>query len=77
MYYDEKMIDGILHWRGTPNGEWRPLTVEMLTRKLTESRAQYERLSNLVTKLREMNAKYMPNMFAKERAKIVEEMSTI
>ena len=24
MYYDEKMIDGVLHCRTTPDGEWRP-----------------------------------------------------
>lgn len=23
MYYEEKLIDGILHWRGTPDGEWQ------------------------------------------------------
>lgn len=22
MYYEEKIIDGILYWRGTPDGEW-------------------------------------------------------
>jgi hypothetical protein len=25
MYYDEKMIDGVLHCRYTPDGEWRPV----------------------------------------------------
>lgn len=23
MYYEEKLIDGILHWRDTPDGEWQ------------------------------------------------------
>ena len=22
MYYEERMINGILHWRGTPDGAW-------------------------------------------------------
>lgn len=22
MYHEQKIINGILHWRGTPNGEW-------------------------------------------------------
>lgn len=25
MYYDECVIDGKLHWRNTPKGEWQPL----------------------------------------------------
>ena len=26
MFYEESMINGILHFRGTPTGEWRPVT---------------------------------------------------
>lgn len=31
MYYEEKLIDGVLHWRCTPDGEWRPMSPEKLT----------------------------------------------
>ena len=40
MYYDEKVIDGILHCRGTPKGEWRPVSSDELNRKLIECKAQ-------------------------------------
>lgn len=29
MYYEEKLIDGVLHWRGTPDGEWQTMSQEM------------------------------------------------
>lgn len=38
MYYEEKIIDGVLHTRGTPNGEWIPCTVEQLTNMLMKAR---------------------------------------
>ena len=31
MFYQEKMIDGIMHFRTDPNGEWRPYTLESLS----------------------------------------------
>lgn len=34
MYYEEEVIDNILHWRGTPDGEWIPKTLEELTNEL-------------------------------------------
>ena len=34
MYHEEKEIDGVLHWRGTPDGEWTPYTDKQLTAKL-------------------------------------------
>jgi len=32
MYYEEKIVDGILCYRGTPDGEWIPFTLEELSR---------------------------------------------
>jgi hypothetical protein len=37
MYHAEKIINGILHWRGTPDGEWIPYTLEQLTEKLKKA----------------------------------------
>lgn len=37
MYYSEKVISGILHFRTTPDGEWKPFTLEGLTQRLTEA----------------------------------------
>ena len=31
MYHEEKVIDGVLCWRGTPDGEWQQYTLEQLT----------------------------------------------
>ena len=36
MHYEEKVINGILHHRSTPRGEWVPFTVEQLTKKVKE-----------------------------------------
>jgi len=33
MYYEETIIDGVLHVRGTPKGEWHKLTAEEITLK--------------------------------------------
>ena len=31
MYHEERVIDGILCWRGTPDGEWIQFTPKALT----------------------------------------------
>jgi hypothetical protein len=38
MYYAEKVINGLLHYRYTPDGEWLPMTAEQLTALLLEER---------------------------------------
>lgn len=40
MFYEEKIIDGVLHWRVTPDGEWIQFTVQELTRLLVEARVK-------------------------------------
>lgn len=40
MYYEEKLICGILHWRGSPDGEWLPMSQERLTALVLELRQQ-------------------------------------
>ena len=37
MYYEEKLIDGILHWRGTPDGEWQIVPAEKLGERETNT----------------------------------------
>lgn len=34
MYHEEKVINGVLSWRGTPNGTWIQYTPEQLTKRL-------------------------------------------
>lgn len=36
MYYEERIIDGKLMCRGTPDGEWREVSLEVLTARYRE-----------------------------------------
>lgn len=40
MYYEESIIDGVLHIRSTPNGEWRKLSAEAITLKYMEAKRE-------------------------------------
>lgn len=31
VYYEDKVIDGVLHWRDALDEEWKPMSPEMLT----------------------------------------------
>ena len=33
MYYEEKMIDSLMHWRSNPDDDFRPYTLEELSRR--------------------------------------------
>ena len=49
MYYEEQVIDGVLHWRGTPVGDWRPMSAERVTAALMELRGQRARPPKMST----------------------------
>lgn len=36
MYHEEKVIDGVLSWRGTPDGKFTPYTPKALTARIVE-----------------------------------------
>lgn len=36
MYFEETMIDGVMHWRGTPTDDFRPYTLMALSARYTE-----------------------------------------
>lgn len=38
MYYEERVIDGVLHCKSSPDGDWRPISAEVLTAKIMELR---------------------------------------
>lgn len=44
MYYKEEIIDGILCWKGTPNGAWIEKTKEQLTDEIVKLKAEIYRL---------------------------------
>jgi len=50
MYYEEKIIDGVLHFRTTPNGEWFFKTASQLTETITTLRAEVESLRKDATR---------------------------
>lgn len=39
MYYEEKIINGVMHWRGSPDDEFTPYTIEELSRRYSELKA--------------------------------------
>jgi hypothetical protein len=40
MYYEETIIEGVLHVRGTPNGKWRKLSATAITLKYMEAKRE-------------------------------------
>lgn len=48
MYYEEKMIDGVLCWRGGQNDEWQPISTEGLSRRLLAADSRVADLEGLL-----------------------------
>ncbi|MDH4186826.1 MAG: hypothetical protein OEV08_07505 [Nitrospira sp.] len=38
MYYEERIVDGVLCWRGAPDDQWTPCTPKEITARLLEAR---------------------------------------
>ena len=36
MYYSEKLIEGIWHFKNSPNAEYKSMTIWMLNRKINQ-----------------------------------------
>lgn len=45
MYYQEQVINGILHYRSSPNSDWIPMSKEKLTKKVLDLK---EKINNLL-----------------------------
>lgn len=54
MYYQEKVINGVMHYRGHPNDEWKPMTVQQLTDRLVLSKLN---LNNALRELRDVTGR--------------------
>jgi len=39
MYHEEKIVDGVLHWRHSPDGDWVPYSIEELSHRLVQEQA--------------------------------------
>lgn len=51
MYKQEKIIDGVLHYKNTPDGEWKEYSKEQLTERVIKYK-------NALTKIRDWNDDY-------------------
>lgn len=58
MYYEEKLIDGYMCYRTTPNGTWHPFTLRELSlryvqvkAKLTDLRVRADEMDQQLTEL--------------------------
>lgn len=51
MYYEEKVIDGVLCWRNTPDGEWTQFKSDALTIALRAERVRSKKLEEDFEKL--------------------------
>lgn len=54
MYYEEKVIDGLLHYRMTPTGKFTPMTARNLTNALLAAREEIKKQESLLDKAKEM-----------------------
>lgn len=44
MYYQEQVINGIFHYRLSPNGDWIPMSKEELTKKYLDLKEKIKKL---------------------------------
>jgi len=44
MYHDERVINGVLHYRTSPNGTWFECSLQMLTAKVLVLKGELEML---------------------------------
>lgn len=49
MYYEEKVIDGILHHRSSPNTEFREMSKQAMTRRIIELQTNANNTPDLST----------------------------
>jgi len=46
MYYEEKIFNGILMWRNAPDGDWRQVSIEGMSQRIVQQKAEIDRLEN-------------------------------
>ena len=53
MFYEETWINGELHWRGTPTGEWIKADVEKLNVRLRDEQKRVRGLQDAYNNMRD------------------------
>jgi len=43
MYYEEKIIKGIMHYRTNPEKEWIPYTIEQISKRYEDMKENYSK----------------------------------
>lgn len=51
MYFEEKMIDGIMHYRTNPDSEFTPYDIKELSRRYEDRRDTAEQLNRRLREL--------------------------
>jgi hypothetical protein len=57
MYYEETQINGLWHWRGTPDGEWQPFDTARLQSKLLDNAVRITKLEKALRLIAEHKGK--------------------
>lgn len=51
MYREEKVINGILHWRSQPDGVWYQYTASALTERIIQIQSELVKISQSLDKM--------------------------
>lgn len=60
MYYEEKIIDGVLHYRNLPDAEWKEMSKEKLTQKVRQEQKAKAEESQKYIQLRDAIKDWIP-----------------
>jgi len=52
MYYKEKIINGILHYKITPDGEWKEIPKEILSKRVQGAETEVLKLIEIIEKIK-------------------------
>ena len=53
MYYKETIINGVLYFKITPNGEWKEVSKETLSKRVVEAEAKVKELNEFINNIHE------------------------
>lgn len=72
MFYEEKLIGGVLMWRSQPGGEWTPMSSEKLTQKLVAAMAEQQATQETIDAVRAQVAGYYAALDRREHGGVAQ-----
>lgn len=51
MFYSEKIINGVMHWKSSPDSKWIPYTVKTLTARYASMLRKYHELERVLEEI--------------------------